>query len=53
MFGELALVDGSPRSACAYAKTDVVLTIVTSEQVSNYLSYFNQFISRFKYDYGG
>lgn len=35
MFGELALVDGSPRSACAYAKTDVVLTIVTSEQVKN------------------
>lgn len=35
MFGELALVDGSPRSACAYAKTDVVLTIVTSEQVKS------------------
>jgi diguanylate cyclase len=35
MFGELALVDGSPRSACAYAKTNVVLTIVTSEQVKN------------------
>ncbi|WP_373480946.1 EAL domain-containing protein [Geminocystis sp.] len=33
MFGELALVDGSPRSAAAYAKTNVVLTIVTSEQV--------------------
>ncbi|BAQ63243.1 EAL domain-containing protein [Geminocystis sp. NIES-3709] len=33
MFGELALVDGSPRSASAYAKTNVVLTIVTSEQV--------------------
>lgn len=33
MFGELALVDGSPRSASAYAKTDIVLTIVTSEQV--------------------
>lgn len=33
MFGELALVDGSPRSASAYAKTDVVLTVVTSEQV--------------------
>lgn len=33
MFGELALVDGSPRSASAYAKTDVVLTVVSSEQV--------------------
>lgn len=33
MFGELALVDGSPRSASAYAKTDVVLTVVTNEQV--------------------
>lgn len=33
MFGELALVDGSPRSASAYAKTDVVLTVVTGEQV--------------------
>lgn len=35
MFGELALVDGSNRSASAYAKTNVVLTIVTSEQVKN------------------
>jgi EAL domain-containing protein (putative c-di-GMP-specific phosphodiesterase class I) len=33
MFGELALLDGSPRSASAYAKTDVLLTIVTPEQV--------------------
>lgn len=33
IFGELALVDGSTRSASAYAKTDVVLTVVTSEQV--------------------
>ncbi|BAQ61215.1 diguanylate cyclase/phosphodiesterase with PAS/PAC sensor [Geminocystis sp. NIES-3708] len=33
LFGELALVDGSPRSASAYARTNVVLTIVTSEQV--------------------
>ena len=33
MFGELALVDGSPRSASAYAKTDVLLTVVTNEQV--------------------
>jgi EAL domain-containing protein (putative c-di-GMP-specific phosphodiesterase class I) len=33
MFGELALVDGRPRSASAYAKTDVLLTIVTLEQV--------------------
>ncbi len=35
MFGELALVDGRPRSASAHAKTDVTLTVVTSEQVSN------------------
>lgn len=35
MFGELALVDGSPRSASAYAKTDTILTIVTSEQVKS------------------
>lgn len=35
MFGELALVDGSARSASAYAKTDVVLTIVTGEQVKS------------------
>lgn len=35
MFGELALVDGSPRSASAYAKTEVVLTIVTNEQVKS------------------
>jgi EAL domain-containing protein (putative c-di-GMP-specific phosphodiesterase class I) len=34
MFGELALVDGSPRSASAYAKTDVLLTIITPEQVN-------------------
>lgn len=33
MFGELALVDGRPRSATASAKTDVLLTIVTQEQV--------------------
>ena len=35
MFGELALVDGSPRSAFAYAKTDVLLTVVDDEQVRN------------------
>ncbi|MGI0479685.1 EAL domain-containing protein [Geminocystis sp. CENA526] len=35
MFGELALVDGSPRSASAYAKTNVVLTVVTGEQVKS------------------
>ena len=33
MFGELALVDGRPRSAAAFAQTDVLLTIVTKEQV--------------------
>jgi EAL domain-containing protein (putative c-di-GMP-specific phosphodiesterase class I)/CRP-like cAMP-binding protein len=35
MFGELALVDGSARSACAYAKTNVILTVVTGEQVKS------------------
>ena len=35
MFGELAIVDGSARSASAYAKTDTVLTIVTEEQVNS------------------
>lgn len=33
MFGELALLDDSPRSASAYAKTDVLLTIINPEQV--------------------
>ncbi|WP_017293414.1 EAL domain-containing protein [Geminocystis herdmanii] len=35
MFGELALVDGSARSASAYAKTNVILTVVTGEQVKS------------------
>lgn len=35
MFGELALVDGRPRSASAYAKTDILLTVVTPEQVKS------------------
>jgi EAL domain-containing protein (putative c-di-GMP-specific phosphodiesterase class I)/CRP-like cAMP-binding protein len=35
LFGELALVDGRPRSASAYAKTDVLLTVVTPEQVKS------------------
>jgi EAL domain-containing protein (putative c-di-GMP-specific phosphodiesterase class I) len=35
LFGELALVDGSPRSASAYAKTNVLLTVVTPEQVNS------------------
>lgn len=34
MFGELALVDGRPRSASARANTDVLLTVVTKEQVN-------------------
>lgn len=34
MFGELALVDKQPRSASAIAKTDLVLTLVTKEQVN-------------------
>lgn len=35
MFGELAVVDKSARSASAHAKTDTVLTIVTAEQVNS------------------
>lgn len=34
MFGELALVDGRTRSASASANTDVLLTVVTKEQVN-------------------
>ncbi|MDJ1184875.1 EAL domain-containing protein [Roseofilum sp. BLCC_M143] len=34
MFGEIALIDGQPRSASATAVTDVFLTLVTKEQVS-------------------
>lgn len=34
MFGELALVDGRTRSASATANTDVLLTVVTKEQVN-------------------
>lgn len=34
MFGEIALIDGQPRSASATALTDVRLTLVTKEQVN-------------------
>lgn len=34
MFGEIALIDGQPRSASATALTDVRLTVVTKEQVN-------------------
>ncbi|MBC6473682.1 MAG: EAL domain-containing protein [Hormoscilla sp. GM102CHS1] len=34
MFGELALVDGRTRSASATAKGDVILTLITQEQVN-------------------
>lgn len=34
MFGEIALIDGQPRSASATALTDVILTVVTKEQVN-------------------
>jgi len=34
MFGEIALIDGQPRSASATAVTDVRLTVVTKEQVN-------------------
>lgn len=34
MFGELALVDGRTRSASALASTDLLLTVVTKEQVN-------------------
>lgn len=33
MFGELALIDDHVRSASAYAKTDVLLTVIKKEQI--------------------
>ncbi|MEM8603573.1 MAG: cyclic nucleotide-binding domain-containing protein, partial [Cyanobacteria bacterium P01_H01_bin.121] len=33
MFGELSLVDGSPRSASAKASTDAVLSVVAKQQI--------------------
>lgn len=33
VFGELALIDGRPRSASAYARRDALLTIISPEQV--------------------
>lgn len=38
LFGELALIDGRSRSAKAIAKTDVILTIITPEQVEHRLA---------------
>ena len=37
IFGEMALIDGSPRSAGAQAKGDAVVTEVTAESFVNYL----------------
>ena len=34
LFGELALVDGRPRSASATVRSDAILTLVTQEQVN-------------------
>ncbi|MGP1384946.1 MAG: EAL domain-containing protein [Thainema sp.] len=37
LFGELALIDGRPRSATAIARTDCLLTVITPEQVERRL----------------
>ncbi len=37
LFGELALIDGCPRSATAIARTDCLLTVITPEQVERRL----------------
>ena len=37
IFGEMALIDGNPRSAGARAKGDTVVTEVTAENFVNYL----------------
>lgn len=37
LFGELALIDGRPRSATAIAHTDCLLTVITPEQVERRL----------------
>ena len=38
LFGEMAIIDGSPRSGSARAKTSCVLREVTEEQLKQYLS---------------
>ena len=38
LFGEMAIIDGSPRSGSARAKTSCILREVTEEQLKQYLS---------------
>ena len=38
LFGEMAIIDGSPRSGSARAKTSCVLREVSEEQLKQYLS---------------
>ena len=38
LFGEMAIIENSPRSAAARAKTDCVLTVITEEELKKHLS---------------
>ena len=38
LFGEMAIIDGSPRSASARAKTECVLKVISEEQLKKHLS---------------
>ena len=38
LFGEMAIIENSPRSAAARAKTECVLTVITEEELKKHLS---------------